>query len=97
LLAEVSPLFCARVTEHDVARRIGLGLQQIQLDGFRDAAQQRAAASEEERAGDELIFVDQTVLRELRSDGAAAEDHDVSTGLPFERLDRPPLEFVEQT
>ena len=55
------------------------------------------SASEEERAGDELIFVDQTVLRELRSDGAAAEDHDVSTGLPFERLDRPRLEFVEQT
>jgi len=60
-----SPSSGARVTKQDVARRVLLHLEEIELQGLRHPAEQRAAASEQDRTDDELILVDQPVLRKL--------------------------------
>lgn len=73
----------ARVAKHDVARLVLLGLLEIQPQAFPHTAQQRPAASEDDRADDELILVDQTVLRELRHDGAATKDDQSLPGWLF--------------
>ncbi|HMF48913.1 MAG TPA: hypothetical protein VK603_09730 [Candidatus Saccharimonadales bacterium] len=58
-------------------------------------AEQRPAATDEDRADDELILVDQAVLRELRNDRAAAEEDHVFARLVFQSLDLVPVEFVK--
>src|SRR4030095_3745488 len=55
-----------------------------------------ACASKKDRGDDELILVDQTVLSELRHDGAASENHDVFAGLLLQGLDLARVELVEK-
>src|SRR3954464_10556165 len=74
-------LASAAVAEAHVAGGVCRRLQELKTGGARHAAHQRAAAAEERGADDELVLVDQPVLRELRHDGPAAEDHDVLAGL----------------
>src|SRR5690348_8392939 len=69
-----------RVAKHNVARSVRLGLYELQFRVFRHTGEQRPAASEEDRADNHLILVDQPVLRQLRHDGAATEDDHVFAG-----------------
>jgi hypothetical protein len=66
-----------------------VGAKSSELQGvLRHPTEQRPAAAEEDRANDELIFVDQPMPRELRYERAAPKDDSVFAGLPLEGLDR---------
>ena len=69
-----------RVAKRDIARRILPGLQQLERHALRYALEQPSAVAEEHRAHDELILIDETVLRQLRHDRSATEDHHVLAG-----------------
>src|SRR5207302_9504628 len=69
-----------RVAKRDIARRILPGLQQLERHALRYALEQPSAVTEEHRAHDELILIDETVLRQLRHDRSATEDHHVLAG-----------------
>ena len=47
-----------RVAKHNVARSVRLGLDELQARVFRHTGEQRPAASEEDRADNHLILVD---------------------------------------
>src|SRR5260221_10473634 len=84
------------VAEHDVARGIGPGLQEVQPRALGQAADQRLAAAEEDGADDEAVLVDEPVLGELRRDRAAAEDEHVGAGLLLHGFDLARIERAEE-
>ena len=84
-----------RVAKHNVARSVWPSLDELQSRVFRHTGEQRPAASEEDRTDNDLILVDQAVLRELRHDGAATKDNHVFAGPALHGLDLARVEFVK--
>jgi len=82
------------IAKQNIARGIRLGLDELEPSVFRYAVQQLPTAGQKDRADDELIFIDQSVLGELRYDGAATEDYHIFPGLAFHVLDLARIEFV---
>lgn len=58
-------LFARGVSQHDVAALVRLGFQQLEPGSPGDAVDQRPTIAEQYWTNDELVLVDQIVLREL--------------------------------
>src|SRR3954470_7650286 len=62
------------VPEHDTAVAEGAAFGQLQIQSILQPAEERRAATQDERVYHELIAVDQPRLAQLRDDAAAAHD-----------------------
>src|SRR3984957_17887581 len=75
------------VEQHDIAVAESAGAGKFHRQLSLDAFEHGPAVADDDRVEHDLVFVDQSGLRQLRDDASAPHHHDVRTGLLLQLAD----------